>query len=446
MKKFAAITCAIILLATGSCSDEEVRKFDSRETVVATSWADLTLRTVFTTWSNTPTYTSRSLGYLGLTMYECVVHGSESHVSMSGQLNGLTELPVPTEGLEYNWAIALNAGQAYMLKSLYPHTSPENQVKIDSLQEVNLEYLSQNLSDEEVIQRSISYGVAVAEAIYSWSITDGGHEAYLHNFDPGYVFPAGPGYWVPPVGGQTVSAFPLHPYWGSNRTFVTQNSSLAIPQILPYSSDPSADYFKQFTAVFNKRNNLTQEEMNIAAWWADDPTQTPSPPGHSYNLASLAIRSSGADVFTAAETYAKVGMAVADAFINCWKCKYTYHAERPFTFIKQFIDAEYVQFWPEPPFPAFSSGHATQSAAAATVMESVFGKNFRLIDNTYENRHADFQGITYKSRVFANIWETAVECANSRFYGGIHTQQDNIAGQNQGKEIGENIISLQWKE
>jgi hypothetical protein len=446
MKKLTALAALVIFLFVVSCSDEEVKRTPSRGTIVATSWADMTLTTVFMTWSNTPTYTSRSLGYLGLTMYECVVHGSDSHLSMSGQLNGLTDLPQPLPNTEYDWAMALNAGEAYMLDALYPHASEQMKLKMDSLETANLAYLSEGISDANLISRSTSYGVAVAEAIYAWSLSDGGHEGYLSNFDPTYQVPTGPSYWVAPLVGQSASPYPLHPYWGNNRTFLTEDSQLPVPEILPYSTDPASDYFKQFSAVYNKRNSLTQEEMNIAAWWADDPTQTPSPPGHSYNLATLAIRAANVGIYHAAEAYAKVGMAVADSFINCWKCKYTYHAERPFYYIRDYIDQGYAQFWPEPPFPAFSSGHATQSAAAATALESVFGENFRFTDNTYENRVSDFPGITYKARTYESIWETAVECADSRFYGGIHTQQDNYAGQNQGRDIGENIAGLNWKK
>ena len=163
--------------------------------------------------------------------------------------------------------------------------------------------------------------------------------------------------------------------------------------------------------------------MRIAAWWADDPTQTASPPGHSYNLATIAVTSAEADIFTSAEAYAKVGMAVADAFICCWKVKYTYHSERPFPYIKAHIDQNYVQFWPEPPFPAFSSGHATQSAAAAVALTSIFGETFPLVDNTYENRVPDFNNIQYRSRKYPNIQATATECAYSRFLGGIHTDR-----------------------
>ena len=205
-------------------------------------------------------------------------------------------------------------------------------------------------------------------------------------------------------------------------------------------------HYKLFNEVYLKRKSLTEEEMRIAAWWADDPTQTASPPGHSYNLATIAVTSAEADIFTAAEAYAKVGMAVADAFICCWKVKYTYHSERPFPFIKAHIDQQYQQFWPEPPFPAFSSGHATQSAAAAVALTSIFGETFPLVDNTYEKRLPDFNNIEYRSRKYKNIQATATECAHSRFLGGIHTRQDNETGGRQGEAIGKNVANLKWKK
>ena len=201
-----------------------------------------------------------------------------------------------------------------------------------------------------------------------------------------------------------------------------------------------------FLNVYIKRKTLTSEEKRIAAWWADDPTQTASPPGHSYNLATIAITTARSDMFTAAETYAKVGMAVADSFICCWKCKYTYHSMRPFAYITANIDADYTIFWPEPPFPSFSSGHATQSAAAAIALISVFGNNFPLVDNTYSNRRPDFENIRYQTRTYPNLWATAEECAYSRFLGGIHTAQDNEAGAAQGKMIGENVVALSWSK
>lgn len=443
------IKCFLLLLLAVTfqhCDDPEPEPpIDDSNKGVPARWADITLKTIRATPPFSPTFTSRNLGYIGLTMYQSVVNGSGTQKSLVGQLSGLDFLPLPESGKEYNWTLSLNAGQALILKRLYAHTKPARLASIDSLELVV--YINEReTTDREIAERSAAYGRMVAEAIYEWSKTDGGHEGYLHNFDPTYRFPTGLSYWTPPTVGQSASLLPLHPFWGNNRTFVQANASLPVPAIVPYSTSSSSEYYNLFKEVYEKRSTLTDEEKRIAAWWADDPTQTASPPGHSYNLATIAVTSIQADIFTAAEVYAKVGMAVADAFICCWKCKYTYHSERPAPYIKRFIDAKYRHFWPEPPFPAFSSGHATQSAAAAIVLISVFGDDFALTDNTYQRRKADFEKIPYKPRAYANLWATAEECAYSRFLGGIHTRQDNEKGTAQGKLIGENIVALSWRK
>jgi hypothetical protein len=448
MNKIRFALYLLLLAALLQCSEEANEgpvPISDADKGLAARWADMILHTVRHTLPISPTYTSRCLGYAGVTMYESIVHGSSNHRSLVGQLNGLGSMPLPEANVDYHWVISLNAGQAEILKSLYPHADPNIVAAINEL-ESTIFLAASDTVDGETAARSVAYGQAVAAAIFEWSKTDGGHEGYLHNFDPEYEFPTGPPYWTPPVFGQSASLLPLHPHWGNNRTFVNANSALPVPEIMAYSTTTSSACYNLFKDVYEKRITLTAEEKRIAAWWADDPTQTASPPGHSYNLATIAITSAQSDMFTAAEIYAKVGMAVADAFICCWKCKYTYHSLRPFAYIKQNIAITYERFWPEPPFPAFSSGHATQSAAAAIAMISVFGDNFALVDNTYANRLPDFEGIQYRTRIYHDLWATAQECAHSRFLGGIHTAQDNETGTAQGKIIGENIVGLSWSK
>lgn len=443
IKRIIPVLLCLLLIR---CSDTDIKKdtpkpIDENSKGIAARWADVTLHVIRNSFPNSPTYTSRSLGYMGVTMYESIVHGYTGHQSLAGQLNELETLPLPDDS-EYNWTIALNAGQAYMLRKLYPHT-----FVMDSINSFENNAFNDLLSTttEEIANRSKLYGEAVAEAIYNWSITDGGYEGYLHHFDPEYEFPSGAGFWTPPFFGQSSSPYPLHPYWGNNRTFIPANSNLEVPVKVAYSKNKGSEYYQYFLEVYQKRSRLSAEDKRIAAWWADDPTQSSSPPGHSYNIATIVITTAQADLFTAAETYAKVGMAVADAFINCWKCKYTYHSERPYPYIKANIKDSYTQFWPEPPFPAFSSGHATQSAATAIALMSVYNNQTPILDNTHANRHPDFENIEYKARPFQTIWETAEECAYSRFLGGIHTRMDNEAGTDQGKIIGENVNALQWE-
>ncbi|MFD2572632.1 vanadium-dependent haloperoxidase [Spirosoma soli] len=394
---------------------------------------------------NSPTYSSRSLAYLGITMYESVVHSNPAYRSLAGQINGLAALPQPQPKLEYNWPLVLNAAQASMLYKLYPHGNIMG--RVDSLQTAVANGLAAT-EKQDVVERSVIYGWSLANAIFDWSKTDGGYEGYSRNFNPNYKVPVGKSYWVaPPKGsGQSPSLYPLHPDWGQNRTFVASNGTLPLPTLLEYSSLPGSLYYKEHEAVYKKNKVLTKEEKEIAIWWADDPAHTAAPPGHSYNVATTTIKVAKPDLVKAAETYARVGMAVADAFITCWKCKYMYHRERPSTFITATISKEWRPFWPEPPFPAFSSGHSTQAAAAATVLTDLYGKRIELTDSTHYGHPPDpITGTAYKPRRFKSFWAMAVECANSRFYGGIHTNNDNQVGLTEGKKIGDNINKLVWR-
>jgi hypothetical protein len=79
-------------------------------------------------------------------------------------------------------------------------------------------------------------------------------------------------------------------------------------------------------------------------------------------------RHEGLSLMAAAEAYARVGMAAADAFISCWQTKYTYNLLRPETSITRVIDPARLPLIVTPGFPAYTSGHATQPGAAATVL------------------------------------------------------------------------------
>lgn len=417
----------------------------------ALKWADMSLYTIRFSSFNSPTYSSRSLGYLGLAMYEAVVNGDATHQSMNGQLNGLT-LPATESGKVYDWIICLNWAEADLLKLLYP--VPENshvfvQQRIDSLSSA-IDLAEQKNVSAETALRSKLYGKALALAIHNWSVTDGGYHAYAANFDPAFSFPSGDGYWVPPARGQVVSYYPLHPHWGNNRTFVKANASIPIPAIMPFSSDPSSDYYKMYKEIYDKDPLLTLAEREIAAWWGDDPTETFSPPGHSYYIAGLAIKKSNCNLIKATEAYARTGLAVADAFINCWKAKTTYFNQRPSSFVKTYIDPNWVQLWPEPPFPAFPSGHSTQAAAAATVLADIFGDPFPFTDDAHlGHRRYDsprFMDLVYPARSFNSFWEAAAESGYSRLLGGIHTRQDNEVGLQEGQVVGSQVNTLHWSK
>jgi PAP2 superfamily len=426
------------------CSSNRKEKIFTRQDV-ATAWADMALYVAKKTPANSPTFASRGFGYIGVAMYESIVHGYPTHQSLSGQLNGLTQLPLPENDVHYDWVLSLNAGQAYILKKIYNQTSDANKLRIDSLEDLIFKQFSKDITEQVVVSRSVSYGKKIAEAVFQWSLTDGGHRAYLHNFDKKIISPTAPGSWEPPLYGQSFSHYPLHPHWGNNRTFVKENAVLPTPEMIRYDSAKQSDYYQQFKRVYDKSKTLTPEEKEIALWWNDDPGETFTPPGHSFYLAVLVLKKENPELIKCAETLARVGMAVADAFVSCWKWKYHYFSERPSSYITRKIDARWESFWPDPPFPAFPSGHATQSAAASTVLIDLYGDKFTLTDSAHVGRPPDeLRQVEFKPRTFESFWQITQETANSRFFGGIHSPQDNEVGLVQGKKIGQNVNLLNW--
>jgi hypothetical protein len=411
-------------------------------------WTEMTLHITKHTPANTPTYASRGFGYIGLCMYEASVTDSIGEsLSLRSSLQGLTDMPSMSSVI--NPRISINAAQSFMLKHIYPQTSASNMLRIDSLhQAIEERIVTHADADKAVIDMSTKYGRAVAEGIYRWSMQDGGHKAYLKNFDKKMVHPSTPGSWKPPLYGQSFSHFPLHPHWGKNRTIVSQNQNIDDPIIIPFDTSKRSKYYQQFIEVYNQEKALTQGQKEIAVWWGDDPDETFTPPGHSYYIASLAIKSKPTlTLHQRTRVMASVGMAVADAFTNCWRWKYQYFTERPNTFITEHIDPRWESFWPDPPFPALPSGHAIQAAAAGTVLIHLLGDTISITDNAHLGRKKDgLRNTEFKPRTYHSFTQIMREVADSRFYGGIHKREDNEIGLTKGTLIGQNINNLPWKK
>ncbi|CCG98611.1 hypothetical protein FAES_0600 [Fibrella aestuarina BUZ 2] len=408
---------------------------------VALQWSDMHLRLVRNSPGFTPPVAARTFGYAGLAMYEAVVPGMPNNVSMVRQLQGLTALPQTTPSQTYNWALSANAAQAEVLRGLFANATAAYKTRVDSLEQALFNQFK--TTDQEQNTRSADFGKRIGAAVFEWSKTDGGHEGYSRNFPTSFIPSTDPGLWRPTENGRTI---PMQPYWGQNRTMLASTQAMTMPVPLAISTQVTSTYFAQYLEVYTKNKSLTQEEKEIAVWWSDDPSETFTPPGHSYNIARITARTAKADLGKAAETLARVGIAVSDAFVRCWKCKYLYNNERPYTYVRRTIDPTWVPFWPAPPFPGFPSGHSTQSAAMATVLTDLYGTTFALTDDSHVGRVRDAARNTdFKPRYYRSFWETAEESGWSRILGGIHTRQDNDTGLREGRAIGQNINELTWK-
>lgn len=437
-----AILIVLLIIVISSCQKNPEFKTpqtaEQQPLTVATKWFEQFYALTKACPGFTPPVAARAFGYAGVALYESVVPGIPSHQSLGTKLNGLPQMPIPNLGQNYYWPACANAAMAHLARNLYANM-PNTQLEgVNQLEKQMLETFSP-FADLETLNRSKVFGQAVGEAIFAWSIGDGGHEGYNKNFPTNYTAPTGPGKWVP-----TAPSFQraLQPYWGLNREFVSgiiNRSQTLAP--LTYSTSKTSTFYSQALEVYTVTSTLNKDQEIIAQYWSDDPGIGGTPPGHSINIATQILTKENASLALAAETYCKVSIAVADAFISCWKSKYEFNLLRPITYIREVIDPTWTPILTTPPFPEYSSGHSVQSSATAQVLSDLFGYRYSFIDRTHEMRN----DIIGTPRTYASFYDYAEEAAISRLYGGIHFRDGIHFGLKQGRIIGEDVGALPFK-
>lgn len=374
-----------------------------------------------------PPQASRIYGYCGVAIYESSVRGMNDHKSLEGQLNALADLPEPTNK-KHHWPSVVNRCMAVMASNFYAG----GQATIDAL-EGGFDTTFDGEVAADIRTRSIQYGEDLANAIIAWSAADG--FAGLAACNAAYTPPGNPGDW-------SGTGLGLQPCWGTLRTFVVTDSlECAAPPPPAFSTSTSSEFYAVALQVYNVTGdlgaNLSVDQAAIASYWADGATTTGTPPGHWVGIVGVITSDPAYDQLDiAAEAYARVGMAVADAFITCWQDKFTYYLQRPFHYIQANIDAAWTPLLSTPNFPTYTSGHSTQSGAASTVLTAMFGP-IPFTDTTHTDLDPE---LAFTDRSFDNFIDAAQEAAVSRLYGGIHFPFDNNEGFNSGACVG-NIIN-----
>jgi hypothetical protein len=433
-KLFIALVCASVFAgcrkesSTGPVVVSETNKYNCS---AVTAWMDMETRLVKNTPGFTPPVAARAMGYTGLALYEAIVPGTHVFRSAHEAMGLGYLLPATDKSAKYNWEAVANAAMRQMMLYMFENASDANKASIDSLFQAS----KNNYQGEDpvVVERSVAYGQSVADAIYAWSRSDNGDRAYNNSFPANYIVPTGDGLWEP-----TPPAFqkiPLLPYWGNNRPFIAADvDDAAMPgPAIPFSISESSDEYLQNMEVYTVKKNLTDDQRAIALFWADG-GNTFTPPGHLMNIATQLLRQEDANLTKAAEVYMRMGVAVNDAFIACWKGKYKYNCLRPVTYIRKYIDPNWLPLIATPPFPEYGSGHSTVSGAVAEVLNAMFG-NTSFTDHTNEP-------LGLAARSFNNFYEAAEEAAASRLYGGIHYRNSNNVALLCGKAVGKNVASV----
>lgn len=442
--RVAGAVLAALVLAGGVAEAHRGRRFNptlptaAYDADVAIAWFELAIDLTRETTGFTPPVAARAFGYMGVTLYEAVVGGMPRHRSLVSQLPELDRLPRP-RGVAYHWPTVANTALAVIARGLYGGRTVEAAANIEAINALE-DRLAAGFRrvPRGIVRRSRRLGRAIGRALYAWSTTDGGYQAYLRNFPESYDPPVGPGLWVP-----TPPDFlpALLPDWGDVRPFALDSMDACDPgPPIPYSEEPGSEFFAQALEVYNVVRNLTPEQLEIAIFWADDPGDTATPAGHSISILNIVAEEEDINLAFAAKAYAHVGMAVHDAFVSAWDTKYRYNLLRPITYIQDVIDPSFTaEALPlvTPPFPEYTSGHSVQSAAAAEVMTALFG-DLSFLDTTHVDRGLE-------PRFFESFFDAAFEAAISRLYGGIHFREGIETGIDHGICVGEAVLELDFR-
>jgi membrane-associated phospholipid phosphatase len=379
-------------------------------------WNQVALDAIRTT-STVPPKASRALAMVSAAVYDAVNAVTTLHEFYRAN---------PTSQPTASAPAAASAAAHRVLSALFPAlTVTFNTALTNSLAEV---------PDGPAETEGVQLGQSMADQILSWRANDGSDT--VTPYTPGTA----PGQWQP-----TPPAFApaLLPNWPTVTPFAMTSGAQFRPAGPPAldSSAYAADLNQVKDIGRSDSTTRTPDQTQIALFWADG-GGTVSPPGHWNLIAQTVSLRQGLSLVENARLFALLNIALADAAIVSWDAKYTYNAWRPVTAIHLADtdgnpatdpDLAWTSLIATPPFPTYTSGHSTFSAAASTVLGDYFGSNV-----FFTSRGDLAQPYT---RSFTSFAQAADEAGMSRIYGGIHFMYDNRDGLASGRALGQYVVA-----
>jgi hypothetical protein len=426
------VLSAFLLIISTGCNKQQPLPADAE--IMHRNQDQLTQVIIYDVFS--PPVASRLYVYSSLASYEAIRFSCDTAASIAERLKGFGPMPRPSENRQYNFTLAAS-------KAFFDVVRNVKVFSVDSLDryETNLYRGFMKKLDDSVYSNSIEFGDLVAAAILARADSDGyissrGKPKYLGSNEPGEWRPTPPDYldgieWC----------------WNTMKPMVMDSASQFMPSRPPdFSLDTASLFWKSLVEVYDISRDLTDEQMDIARYWDDNPfviehsghmmfgNKKITPGGHWMGITAIATRLSGADAVKTAKAYALTSLALYEAFISSWDEKYRSKYIRPVTVINETFDQSWMPFLQTPSFPEYTSAHSTITACAAAVLSKQFGDNFAFQD-TSDLRYIGMQ------RHFSSFREAAAEASISRVYGGIHYRFSVDAGAEMGKKLGDYLNS-----
>lgn len=393
---------------------------------VVTQWNDTTIDAIRLD-ATSPPVAARALAMVHTAIYDAVNSITRTH-----QPYELEHVAPPTASKE----AAVTAAAARVLAQLFPAQAATFAAQQTSI----LATIPDGLDENDGVRA----GQRAADAILALRANDAINDAVA------YTPSSDLGDWQPTPPGNLAA---LLPQWGGVTPFGL-NSSSQFSSSFDASQIPAIDS-DEYTQAFDLVKELgsatsttrTDDQTEIAHFWANG-SGTATPPGHLNLMAQQVSQSQNATLEQNARLFALLNIALADAAIACWEVKYDVDYWRPVTAIRQgdtdgngdtIGDADWTPLIVTPPFPAYVSGHATFSAAAAGVLQAFFGTAEIAFTLESESSLAE-------DRSYTSISQAAEESAVSRLYGGVHWEFDNVDGLALGESIGAFVASSLLEE
>lgn len=250
----------------------------------------------------------------------------------------------------------------------------------------------------------------------------------------------------------------LTPHWYRVTPFALETTAQFRAAPPPTTKTDDALLRAQTDAVLAMGAALTDQEKAIVEFMRDGPRST-GQSGHWLRFAQDVSRRDGHGLDEDVKLCFVVACVAFDAFLACWETKRFYDTSRPWTLVRHyhagktvkgwagpkggFVDVPAEQWHPyspyvfiTPPFPGYTSGHATVSGACAKALERFTGSDVygakevrRCCILTEEEPGPE---TTLDLPTFS---ATAEMAARSRALGGYHIPLDNDVGLRIGREL-----------
>lgn len=258
--------------------------------------------------------------------------------------------------------------------------------------------------------------------------------------------------------GRKVTPGFLTPHWYRVKPFVIDSSSQFRPGPPPKTTTDDAALRREADQVLAYNANLTKYQKAVVEFMRDGPRST-GQSGHWLRFAQDVSRRDQHDLDKDVKLYFVVANVAFDAFISCWETKRFYDSARPWTLIHYYHKGETIKGWagvdggvkempaeewhpysPEsfitPPFPGYTSGHATVSGACSKTIELFTGSD--AYGFCEQRRHCELTEKMPGDMMTLDLptWSATAEMAAlSRALGGYHIPIDNNVGLKVGREI-----------